>query len=332
MNLYRNEFNFGVARPDVLPWAWRPTCAILLAVVAICTLLFGLLNGRNMVTGDFTQGIVPRRLLREWGVLVGVPGLLVGSLTCLTMGELVLFSAIVVFAGFEVERLIGSHRFFTFLVLCWVIRIPMLLAMSTLLGAPGPWYALAPSIGWLGVALAVARRTVSPPVREFVVFGVPMCDQTSTDFLALQMALIGEQNWVRALFCGAVVACIAMSDILGLFRSGPWQRPAAFARLLSRKPNPRVVFHPLPTTTTSTTGGVVASATEGAAIPQQHPQRTSPAARRESPQVPVLTPQHIAALVDLGFSDEQARVALQRANGDVNRASAMLLDGDIPHM
>ena len=305
--------------PDPVPWRYRPTSVGLVATVAMLTLAVGLLSNRHLITGDYSHGILPRRLLRQFGVFAGVPSLVVGSMTCLTMAELLLFGAVVMLAGVEVEKHMGSARFAMFLFVCLLARLPFLVAFGVLSQQPASWYAAYPSTAWLAVAIATARRLMSPPVRPFVVIGVPMCDQASTDFLAFQLCLLSHPSWIQSGLCGLLVALAAMSDAVGLFQSSKARVPASVTKQLPR-PHVQVTFR------SQRTAEQLRAAEPRLAAPA--PVATHP---RPRDNTPVWTDANVEALTELGFSAEQAREALTRARGDVQRASAMLLDGDIPH-
>lgn len=317
----------GVVRRAPLQWNWYPGTVALLALVSFMTVAFGLLSTRHPVTGDFSAGIFKRRWLRHGGFAAGVPALIVGGFTCLTVAEFLLFAAMCVFAGTHVERVIGSHRFVVFIGLLVAFRLPLVAMAATVLQQAEPWYACYPTAAWLAVALAIARRFVSYPSRVFQVFGVRLCDQTATDFLALQICLMGHGHWLGTGLCGITACCFAMSDAVGLFRISPSRLPVKLRSLLdpSLRNGGSVVVtfhrprgagsqqrgsmaHSQGTQAATTTGG------NGGAEQQQQQQEA----------------RALAALQDLGFGEDQARVALQRANGNVNRASLMLLDGEIP--
>ena len=300
---------------------WRfPVTTALLSTLAVMTVAIGLGSTRNPVTGDFSIGVPPRSWYAAYGKApVFVLNALLSSLACSTSGELVLSVPALYFPSLSDERLCGTSRFLALLARLFVMRILLLVAVNSVALGPELWFVMPASPAWLIVALTVVWRRSTTPPRTIVFAGLgpkfPAPAHIVCDVFAVQCALITPAQFTIPV--GIATGLIASSRFFGLASLRPMRRVGPFYD----KPTAAVsMVVPAPPSAPSTARPAAAAAADTVVPPAPADVTAPPTAAADA-----------AALVELGFSPEQAATALQRAGGDVDRAAGMLLSGEIPH-
>lgn len=322
-------------------------------LLALTTFVAALSAHSNVLLGDRWQAVFVLTTGGWWWLL---PTLVFASLTCVTAGELVLALGFLGTLG-SVERVLGTSRFVTLVLLLLALRVPCHAAVYTVLGdvvldrsaardairaATGGGVAdepvatavegapaaalLLPGALWLCAALHVFRRCILPRTKGVVVFNtLPLGNAFVGDALVLHLAALN--GWFGALdvLVGLLCGLCAASSIVRIHRLR--LVPARVASWLDGDPTaaagngasvvPLSWQHPITLPTPTPSSAALFPRT----TPPPAPAPTSGGLTA----VVVANPALIASLEEMGFDRVRATEALTRSSNSVDGAVRLLL-------
>jgi len=239
-------------------------------------------------------------------------------------GEL-LFGFILIYTFRMFERHMGTRRFSMFILSSTTIYSLLQLAFYVILRGislpSGPY----PFI-FACMSLYISEI---PPTYKFKLCGIPASDKLFVYLVAAQLVLANSPGSVVSGLLGILSACIYRSETLRLHR---FKFPPGLVRLCSQYilpliEAPRAVpRHPVAFSTNSS------AAQEG---DRRGPRMNAQQPRGEGivqdtewidQQASVPSDQNIAFLMALGFTQDQASLALRRTHNDLQLATNLLLD------
>jgi hypothetical protein len=234
-------------------WDWSNYLTSLGAMLSVCsfTFLAGLLTLEDPVQRipHSTPSIsIDDSTLSSFlfGHSLGFIRGLAASLICSTLGELALFLTIMLISCVDLERVLGSTKLREGFIILGIQRILLQvfvlnpigkfifsIVFQEQIGASATSihgddekfsWSIAPSAAWMAVTVAMMRRILVPPHRNFHLFGLPLDEQIVSDFFVVQILCVTEDSW-----------CFVSCAIVSLFNCTRFSLLHMRSRLLLRK-------------------------------------------------------------------------------------------------
>lgn len=295
-----------------------PVTKTIIASVILATVFGSIIESQSRLTLHMDSVIEGKQVWR----------LLTHNFVFTTPGEL-LFGIVLLYFFRQFERQLGSSRYAAFALVTSTLYTAVLaglqVAQPLLMPASGP-YALI-------FACVVHFFFETPKVYHFQVLGaLDLSDKTFAYMLAVQLVFSAPPrsllSCAAALLAGVVCRVPIVRDHMDMPEALVAFCSTYVLPLLGTQPRPsssrrsRSTPHARAAQAAAADGGVDG---EASAQGERELQEAQEAQMLQSPSPPPVSGEHISTLVAMGFSRDQATIALHRAHDDVQVATEVLL-------